>query len=182
MRRIDLRYLKRNNFLEPGYSGSLYWSCGRRSTGSVGFESRWYGIALNYNVRNRSGEWEEVEDWIPFEWTEQHFGGQRQWFSCPGCKRNCLVLYGGAYFRCRKCYNLAYSSQNERPAPRLRRRAGRIMEKIGGSVDDLDADFYPPKPKGMHWKTYNQLCDKSDEICELSNYHFAKDIARFLRL
>ena len=83
-------------------------------------------------------------------------------FVCPRCHRSCLVLYGGAYFRCRKCYGLAYASQNEDALDRMRRKAEKIRERLGGRADINEC--FPEKPKGMHWKTYNRLTAEADAL------------------
>lgn len=55
---------------------------------------------------------------ISLTWTPCPFGGYRLWFSCPSCQRRCRILYlrqshnpSDAVFRCRKCLNLTYYSQ-----------------------------------------------------------------------
>jgi len=39
--------------------------------------------------------------------------GRRRWLMCIGCRRGCRKIYGGRYFRCRKCQRLRYASQRE---------------------------------------------------------------------
>jgi hypothetical protein len=66
------------------------------------------------------------------------------------------ILYGGSIFACRHCYQLAYDSQREQPYQRALSRAQAIWMKLGGSA--CTSDDFPPKPKGMHWRTYERLC------------------------
>lgn len=60
-----------------------------------------------------------------------HFGGISPIFVCSGCSRNSVVLYGGGGFRCRKCLNLAYPSQNEKALDRTIRRLRKLRQKYG---------------------------------------------------
>jgi hypothetical protein len=64
------------------------------------------------------------------------------------------LYLGGRIFACRFCYRLAYQSQNENAAFRSITRAQKIRVKLGGSAD-LSSPF--PKPRGMHWRTYERL-------------------------
>ena len=55
---------------------------------------------------------------ISFTTSNCHFGGTRFWFLCK-CGKRAGVLYKSANgFRCRKCLNLAYPSQNIRKSIR----------------------------------------------------------------
>jgi hypothetical protein len=63
----------------------------------------------------------------------------------------------GRYF-CRECLRLVYQSQREDPYGRRLLRAFRIAERI--DPDDTFGAGYglaPPKPNGMHWRTYDRL-------------------------
>ena len=63
----------------------------------------------------------------------------------------------GSRFRCRRCYRLSYSSQAETRAD----RATRAMFKIVRRLDpEEDCNDLPPKPKGMHWRTYERLAER----------------------
>ncbi len=164
---LDVRHLHREGLLKAGRSFSLRWSRAGRETGSIG------GIAvgtlgdppervvLSYRHRGGSfagGEWEDVRESVPLEWTPCNFGGERPWFLCPGagCGRRVAVLYGpGRYFLCRHCYDLRYESQREDKANRALRRAQRIRERLGGSANMTEP--FPERPKGMHHDTYMRL-------------------------
>ena len=74
---------------------------------------------------------------------------ERVWFLCPGCARRCRALFGGARFRCRRCHGVRYSSQAETKAD----RATRLYPKA--EINEL-----PPKPRGMHWRSYERLADR----------------------
>lgn len=101
-----------------------------------------------------------IEQVIPIQWTSCHLGGKRPWFICPikKCKKKVAILYAGNLFACRKCYNLAYPSQRERPDERLNRSAMKIRALLNWPTDSLsDLD---KKPKGMHRKTFERLRNK----------------------
>jgi hypothetical protein len=114
---IDIRYLHRNGLLKPGHYFSLRWSRAGRETGSIGGIAYREQVTLLYrHRRGPGGEWEDVEETVPLDWTACNFGGERPWFICPGagCGRRVAVLYGpGRYFLCRHCYDLVYESQRE---------------------------------------------------------------------
>lgn len=115
------------------------------------------GLQLRYSL-GADGERLEYEVWLTS--TSQHLGGVRWWFQCPlgSCWRRCAKLYlppGGKYFGCRLCYGLAYESQWESRSERMLRRAAKLHERLGG--DGRFPEFTPPKPKGMHWRTYSRI-------------------------
>ena len=51
--------------------------------------------------------------------------------------------------------DLAYESQRDERATRLISKAQKIRRHLGGSASLLEP--FPPKPKGMHWRTYARL-------------------------
>lgn len=160
---LDVRYLHRQGLLKAGRSFSLRWSRAGRETGSIGGAVTGSGqperVVLSYRYRSgAAGEWEDVREAVPLEWTPCNFGGARPWFLCPGagCDRRVAVLYGpGRYFLCRHCYDLRYESQREDGTHRALRRAQGIRERLGGSVNMTEP--FPEKPKGMHRRTYDRL-------------------------
>lgn len=160
--RIDIRYMRAKGLLKAGHRGTLSWSRGGEQTGWI--EYRYHGatLELDYKARPAGGEWVKINEHIWLQRAGQPFGGERLYMCCPGCQRRCLVLYGGIYFRCRKCQNLGYATQREDTLGRLCARSSRIRNKLGdtGSFDDL----FPTKPKGMHWKTYDRLKAEGERI------------------
>jgi hypothetical protein len=111
--------------------------------------------------RHRSGlsaAWEDVQEPVELAWTACNLGGERPWFICPGtgCGQRVALLYGpGRYFLCRHCYDLVYQSQQDNEMYRALHRAQDIRRRLGGSAN-MTVPF-PKKPKGMHWRTYEQL-------------------------
>lgn len=161
-RQIDLAWLKQQSVFRVGYQGTIRWSRGGVEVASIGYTVEVSGLRLNYRSRSHGSEWTDVNDLIPFAYTSANYGGQRTWFKCPSCARRCRILYGGTYFRCRRCYRLRYDSQYEPPFGRAASQAHALRARLGqyGSLDEP----FPPKPKGMHWETYLRLEARDEEL------------------
>ncbi len=162
-RTIDVRWLKREGLLSPGTSRRITWSRGKEITGSIGVRSEMGRIILDYRHKSGGAEWQEKSYSVYLDTTPCHMGGERHWFLCPaqGCGRRVAILYGGAVFACRHCYQLAYPSQREKPWDRASRQADRIRKKLGWEPGILNGSG-GGKPKGMHWRTYGRLCEEHD--------------------
>jgi hypothetical protein len=64
------------------------------------------------------------------------------------------------HFRRRKCYRLTYASQYESQWETARSKAERIRKSLSGKSENVivgDYNPFPPRPKGMHRKTYRRL-------------------------
>jgi hypothetical protein len=88
---------------------------------------------------------------------------------------------GARQFASRQAWGLqvAYGSQFETPHDRALSKAQDIRYRLGGqdyiSVDGLP----PPKPKGMHWRTYEEKikhCEAYEAIC---NQYLMRFVGRF---
>lgn len=169
-KRFDLRDLVKRDRLRPGlysYSWTRRGYDGERiPTGSITYEitgkpvSR---ILLSYRTCYEGGPWEDVEERVSVIWTPCHYGGARPWLSCPKCDRRCQVLYcHGTRFVCRNCARLLYQTQTEKLADRLVTKSWRIRKRLGQEGGGI-FDFFPEKPKGMHWKTYYRLKEQARE-------------------
>lgn len=150
--KLDLSSFKREWF-ERWRAGTVTWSRGEHNTGSISYRLAPDHMRLDYSV-TRQGEKVPIDERFDFAFTEQPFGGRRRWIVCRSCHRRCRVLYGGTYFRCRQCYRATYPSQYEFIRLPGIGRADRVREKLGG--DPGLAYPFPPKPKGMHWRTYRK--------------------------
>ena len=104
---------------------------------------------------------EQVERKIQLATSMCHFGGARQWFICPRCFDNKGLLYfNQGYFACRICLRLGYQSKLFNQywrADYIARKLERKLSKDG------------TKPIGMHWRTYDRLCDRISRLYELSD-------------
>ena len=164
--RVDVRYLKKQGFLQPGVSGSLSWTCRGEQTGSIGFRMEKDRMVLNYRHRSNGGEWESLEYSIGLNRTPCNYGGFRVWLLCPRCNRRVVLLYGaGKYFLCRHCHGLTYASQQEPDYDRMMRKAQKIRRKLGGAESSMEP--FPEKPQGMHWRTYNRFRVKALHLEQL---------------
>lgn len=151
--KLDLADFEREWF-KRWHVGRVTWSRGGRETGSLRYRLGPDDMELSYR-HGRGDTARDVVERIPFAFTEQPLGGRRRWLICISCERRCRVLIGGAYFRCRQCYGATYPSQYETiRAPGLVR--GEAARKRVGAEPGFSNPF-PPKPKGMHWRTYQQL-------------------------
>jgi len=126
--RIDIRYMRRNGMLKPGWTGTLRWSRGGEPSGSIGYVCWQDRVIFNYRHND-----EPVEQVVYFDRTPCRFGGERLWFRCPHCSRRCEVLsIVGKYPGCRKCYRLPYQSQCDDRLTRLFTRQQKLEEMLWG--------------------------------------------------
>jgi hypothetical protein len=178
---VDVRRWHREGRLQAGRCFSCSWTCAGEPSGTINVRAECDAVFLIYRAQSwGSSEWKSIEQRVPITWTACHLGGQRPWFVCSVysggryCGRRVAVLYGaGELFACRRCYGLAYASQQESALHRRLRRAQKIRLGLGGSADIFD-DF-PDKPKGMHWRTYERLrhtYDIAQARCTLSLTRF----------
>lgn len=72
-----------------------------------------------------------------------------------------MVIYGGGIFACRKSHQFAYPSQREDPADRAARRMDRLHDHMAGREGVLEG-LGQGKPKKMHRRIYQCLCDEHD--------------------
>ena len=159
---INVRRWHREDRLRAGQSFICSWTRHGEPSGSISVRTESDAVVL-YRLRSPgAAEWKSTEQRVAITWTACHFGGRRPWFICPGrsggryCGRRVAVLYdGGESFACRRCYGLAYTSQQETPMFRGLAMAQKIRKRLGGSLDIFDA--FPDKPRGMHWTTYDRL-------------------------
>jgi len=123
---------------------------------------------------------QDINELVPIVTTAMHFGGVRHWFLCPSCARRCRILYGGSHFRCRRCYGARYESQYQHPALTVCDRRWAIRRQLeercspSTRMFGLD-DGFPPKPKGMHWRTYRCLEQLDEDLagrwrCSVAGY------------
>lgn len=111
------------------------------------------------------------------------FGGVRWWIDCPQCGHDRRALYfltascyswaylestGGAVpfrWKCRQCSGLTYHSQRLEPVARLQYKSRKIAARLGkGDASWHCENRYFPKPKGMHWRTWERLNSKLDRV------------------
>ncbi len=157
VKRLDVRWLHRQGYLQPWVRATVTWHQGEHETGSVRVAMVDGHLAVEYRSRRRGTEaWEDVRQVITLDWTPCHYGGQRPWFRCPGCRRRVAVLCGyDTPFLCRHCSRLPYASQCETALDRGYRKARKIRTRLGASHNMMESIWR--KPKGMHWRTFQRL-------------------------
>ena len=165
-RSIDVNRLHKAGCLVPGWCGGWKWTRDGERAASISLRAEERRVVFSYNYRLNGGDWQSVEEPVSITGVPCRFGGTRPYFLCPGvvngvaCGRRVAKLYGpGRYFLCRHCYRLAHASQGEGEWDRALRRANKIRMRLGGDPG-LVAPF-PPKPKGMWWRTYQRLREKA---------------------
>ena len=166
---LDIRWLRRMGYLDPGAEFSLNWKRGSGEIGKV--EAHFTCTAMT--VRWSAPDGHRGEQEIAIDRTPCNYGGERYWFRCPtgDCGRRVAVLYRGADgFACRHCSGLAYRAQREERTLRLIRWAQAIRKRLGGSgeLQDLTTSKFPPKTIGMHLKTYRKLQREHEEAVRLA--------------
>lgn len=154
VKRVDIRYMRKQGLLRPGYAGTLTWTCGGEDTGHINYRMEVNRLILSYRFREHGGEWEPVDEAVWLDRTPCHYGGERLWFLCPHCNKRVAVLYGAhKRFLCRACYRLPYSSQMTGEIDRLIEKKHKLGKQI---FQDYDGDGWR-KRKGMHQKTFDRL-------------------------
>jgi hypothetical protein len=172
---IDVRRWHREGLLRAGQYFSCSWTRGGEPSGKINVRTECDAVVLSYRARNSgASEWKSIEQRVPIAWTGCHFGGRRPWFVCSVysndqyCGRRAAVLYGaGELFACRRCYGLAYASQQETPMQRGVGQAQKIRMRLGGTVNLFEP--FPEKPKRMHWCTYLRLRARAEAAENYSN-------------
>ena len=130
--RVDIRWLKKQKYLNPGFSGSLSWSRRGENTGSIGFRVEENKMILKYRHKPRDGAWEPIEQVIYFDKTPCNYGGYRKWFLCPRCSKRVAIIYGaGKYFFCRHCHQLTYESCNSSALQHIFDKADKLKKETG---------------------------------------------------
>jgi len=151
---VDIQWMKRKGYLYNGCEGTLTWSSRGKEAGNISYRVASDSITLIYKCREHGGEWQSVEEKISLTHTRCNYGSRRVWMLCPACLRRCGKVYlVGNHPACRKCHKLAYASEGETQLDRLQRQACKALEELGS---ENYHDYWAPKPKGMHWKTYER--------------------------
>jgi hypothetical protein len=117
--------------------------------------------------------------------TPCRFGGQRWWWICPASGARVSKLYlpnGGDRFlsRGRGAYRLAYASQRQGATGRMHARSSKLYRRLGADYGSHYGGC-PPKPKGMHWRTYDAICDRLQVESDGLNLGLARVVERLMR-
>ena len=104
----------------------------------------------------------------------RHYGGRQWYFTCPQTGRRASVLWkppGAQFFASRQHWGprVAYGCQFQSPYRRAWSGAEAILRRLVGRNYSEWSGELPPKPKGMHWRTYER------EIARIEAYEGACD-------
>lgn len=164
---LDIRRLQRDGLLIPGRAFGWNWLRNGETVASLQIRTEAKRVILNYRSRSHGGEWQSMEYPVYLKWTGCNLGGRRAWFICParGCGRRVAILYSGTVFACRHCYRLAYDCQRETDQYRAFRRADKLRARLGWPPGIAHGNG--PKPKGMHWHTFECLLAEHGRLVNL---------------
>lgn len=137
-------------------------------------------LTLHYRTRRTGEEWKSVTQPVRLIWRTCRLGGRRPYFVCPYCASVREKLYISGQTACRKCHRLTYGSRREQPFDRYQRKAIKIQPRMS-PPDWCNWDDPPPKPKGMHQRTYQRLLDKHCAAVEAAQVEFSAIMRRFER-
>lgn len=163
-KKIDVRYMQRESLLNSGQVNSLRWTSQRTGevVGRIDYEVKTEGVCFSYRVRSNPSEaWRPYSYLVPVAYTPCNYGGTRAWFNCPHCLKRVAVLYLDEQIACRTCHKLNYTSQQQTKGIwQERDRMNKVREKLGWPlVQDV---LFRIKPKGMHYTTFERLCQEHD--------------------
>jgi len=159
---LDVRELAKLGYLRPG-GDPLGWHWiflqTRAESVELGVQPHAERLELSYR---RGEEWRRES--VRLDRVPCHFGGSRPLFRCPWCEQRWALLYllpNKAHFRCRTCARLAHSVEAEGAAERMWRKQKKLLARLG--VEDR-SDPHPPRPRGMHERTYQRLLERISAI------------------
>ena len=162
----------------PNNTGStISWS--NKSSISLKKENNNY-IRLNYTY-TMNGEKTDNDYSIGLNYTNCNYGGQRAWIVCPCCHERVTKLWlKRGVFKCRSCNNMNYfSSRISGDFTEIyNRKINIIQKKLRVECDVMQR--YAPKPKGMHYKTYNNLMNELHNFQALKDNYFISKVSKFL--
>src|SRR5215831_16033489 len=172
---IDVRQWHREGRLYPGQQFPLSWTYGGDPAGSINVQVESAAVLLSYRwCYSGSDNWKSIQQRVPIRLTACHLGGVRPWFVCSVysdgryCGRRAAIFYSvGELFACRRCYGLAYESQQQTALHRRLGQARKIRMRLGGGVDLLAP--FPARPKGMHRRTFERLRARAEAALFGSN-------------
>ncbi len=138
-RKISIRFLKNNGFLDADRAGSIVWkNAAGQVLGSVEVETFISADADKTYLELTTGGIVNSRQKIELTTTPCNYGGWRWWFTCPVvkdgiyCGNRVTKLFlppAAKYFGCRECYDLTYESCQKS------HKYDRIIEHIPQDLD-----------------------------------------------
>lgn len=182
---VDIGWMKRQGYLKAGWY-TLTWSWSRTDRkDSIQCQVSEGARSVRFVYKTQpsgADDWLSIDSTAKVSRTKTAFDGRRPWFQCPLCHRRCAKLYlAGRGPQCRKCAGLTYRSSQNNPMERARAKLYAVQRKL--KADDWDSMLHypPPKPTGMHWKTYERLRFKWYEHTFQFNQAWLASAAPFIR-
>jgi hypothetical protein len=166
--KLDLNWLIRERLARPGVkcNCAIGWrgETGRLTVDLTGVQQGWLRLELG-----------TLDQWIDLDPAPRHSGGRQWYFVCPVTQRRASVLWkppGASRFVSRQAWGrqVAYGSQFQPAYMRADARFQKLVCRLGGSDFRTEDGSIPPKPKGMHWRTYEAALDRCqayEQQCEL---------------
>jgi len=130
-------------------------------------ETKHWGRIAEFNIKDQKIP-------IPLK-IDTRSASNKLFLICPYCRQQRQHLYAVTNtYGCRKCLDLQYACQSERPAERLARRIRKLRRVIWGdepfdTVSLFDKCEWYPKPKWMRWDKFNR---ERDKIIDLENRYW----------
>ena len=132
-RDIDINRWSRQGLLNQSFTAR--WTNQLGDGGSIKVDATPEEVVLSYTLQKPFSEPRSMRQHIGLAYTPCNYGGERAWFSCPGCQtRRAKLIMGpdGAY--CRKCYDLPYRSQNCGALRRLISKREKIEARLASRI------------------------------------------------
>ena len=181
--KLDLNRLIRDGFAKRGEVRRRLISWHRVSFGDVVASG-----VIETDLREEPFGWitleiGKVEQRIQLHAVWRNFGGTQWYFMCPVSGGHASVLWlppGATRFLSRKAWGrrVAYGSQFESPYDRAISQAQNIRYRLGGKEYLSLVAPDPPKPKGMHWRTYQAKLEQCEAFEMKWSFACAGFIAR----
>jgi len=130
-------------------------------------ETNSWGRVAEFNIKDKKIP-------IPLR-IDKRSASNKLYLVCPYCQNQRQHLYAVTNtYGCRKCLDLQYACQSERPSERLARRIRKLRRVIWGNepydtVSLFDRSEWYPKPKWMRWKKFNR---ERGKIINLENKYW----------
>lgn len=159
---LDLQYM--NIKRTVNFSGTISWKQGSNIAISKPNE---YELILKYSA-TANGSKSNYNYGVELDYTACNYGGERIWFICPKCGQRVRILYlKNNLFRCRSCQDLNYSLQQEDKRDyairTIEHRMFRVQDRLK-TEKDINNIYCIPKPKGMHYETYDRLMKQLSDL------------------
>jgi hypothetical protein len=185
--KLDLNLLVRQNLIRPGASwgSTIHWT--RLYSGEEVVSGR---IAADMTSDRRGALFitvGRVDQTIYLEALPRAYGGRQWYFICPRTGQRASVLWkppGADYFASRQTWGrqVAYGSQFETPHDRALSKAQNIRYRLGGAkYVPLIEGISPPRPKGMHLKTYEQIMKRCNRYESITDQYLVRLLSRLRR-